>query len=119
MRPEKRLTIVAGQALPGGEPLSGYEIHLGETVGPDTARAWLTLDGRPAGAASADGRVRGCYLHGLFASDPFRRRFLAELGAAPSSLAWEESIEATIEALADHLARHVDLDRLLGLAGKV
>ena len=119
MRPAKRLAIAAGEALPGGETLAGYEIHLGETVGPDTGRAWLTLDGRRAGAASADGRVRGCYLHGLFASDPFRRRFLSELGAASSPLVWESSVDATLDSLAEHVTAHVDLDRLLDLAREV
>ena len=38
------------------------------------------LAGGPDGAVSADGLVAGCYLHGLFASDPFRRAFLARLG---------------------------------------
>ena len=36
-------------------------------------------DGRPEGAISADGRVAGCYVHGLFASDAFRAAWLAAL----------------------------------------
>ena len=40
-----------------------------------------TIGGRPDGAISADGRVAGTYLHGLFAADGFRRAFLAGLGA--------------------------------------
>ena len=39
----------------------------------------LDLGGRPDGATSADGRVMGCYLHGIFASDDFRRAFLKRL----------------------------------------
>ena len=56
------------------------------TAGPDLARPMLSLDGGPDGAVSADGRVAGCYLHGLFASDSFRHAFLARLGAGGSAL---------------------------------
>ena len=59
----------------------GYEMHLGVTSGPGLARPMLDLGGRPDGAVSPDGRVAGCYLHGLFAGDAFRRAFLARLGA--------------------------------------
>jgi adenosylcobyric acid synthase len=76
----------------------------------------LDIDGRPDGAISADGRIAGCYLHGLFASDAFRTAFLASLGAAPSDLAYEASIERTLDALAAHLAATVDLDRMLAIA---
>lgn len=93
----------------------GYEIHMGRTSGPDCARAWLTLDGQPQGAASADGRVRGSYLHGLFAADPFRARFLGDLGQE-SQVLYEDGVDATLDALADHLERYLDLDLLWELA---
>jgi adenosylcobyric acid synthase len=72
-------------------------------------------DGRPDGAASPDGRVAGSYLHGLFASDPFRRAFLAGLGAA-SRLAYDDQVEGALDALADHVEAHLDLDELLRIA---
>jgi adenosylcobyric acid synthase len=75
----------------------------------------LTLDGRPDGAGSADGRVQGTYVHGLFAGDAFRRAWLAHLGIA-STLAYEARIEAALDALADHLEAHLDIDRLLKIA---
>lgn len=103
------------RALPGGEPVAGYEIHLGRTRGPDCARGWLEIDGQREGAGSADGLVRGSYLHGLFASDSYRARFLAEMGHA-SDLAYDRDVETTLDALADHLARYLDLDLLWRLA---
>ena len=45
----------------------------------------LRLGDRADGAVVADGRVMGCYLHGLFAGDAFRRAFLARLGGARRS----------------------------------
>ncbi len=117
MTAEKRLGRVTARALPGGETVEGYEIHIGRSDGPDTARAWLSIDGRPEGAASADGRVMGCYLHGLFAADGFRAGFLRDLGATSSGLGYEAGVDAVLDALAAHLETHLDIDALLGLAG--
>jgi adenosylcobyric acid synthase len=94
----------------------GYEMHLGETTGPGLARPMLRLGDRTDGAVSADGKVAGCYLHGLFASDAFRRQFLARLGAAPSAFAYDASVDTTLDRLADHLETHLDLDRILAAA---
>ena len=103
--------------LPGADnvPVHGYRIHMGRTTGPDTARPVVQLDEGPDGAISPDGRVMGCYLHGIFGADLFRGAFLGALGAA-SDLAYEARVDATLDALADHLATSVDVDRLLRIA---
>jgi adenosylcobyric acid synthase len=75
----------------------------------------LDFGGRADGAVSADGRVMGCYVHGLFASDPFRRAFLARLGAS-GTVAYDALIEKTLDDLADHLERSLDLAGLLAAA---
>jgi len=115
MRPEKRLAQTRARCRITDTQVTGYEIHLGQTTGPDCARAWLDIDGRHEGAANATGRVRGCYLHGLFASDDFRAAYLAGRGGA-SDLQFEDGVEETLDALAAHLETHMDLDRLLSLA---
>jgi adenosylcobyric acid synthase len=114
----KTLSPADGVELASGAAVRGYEMHLGATSGPDAARPMLRLtDGRPDGAISADGRVAGCYLHGLFASDPFRRAFLAALGARPDPLLdFDARVEEALDALAAHLERHLDLDQLLAIA---
>jgi adenosylcobyric acid synthase len=73
-------------------------------------------DGRLDGAASADGRVAGAYVHGLFADDRQRKALVASLGGAASDFSYDLMIDDTLDALADHLGAHVDLDRLLSLA---
>ena len=113
---EKRLEPVQGTTHDGA-PFAGYEMHMGVTQGPDCARPFAHLaDGTPEGAVSADGRVAGTYVHGLFADDRQRAAWLARLCAGPASVAYEHLVEQTLDALAAHLAAHLDLDRLLTLA---
>lgn len=119
MKPQKRLALTNATFLPTGDTVSGYEIYIGETTGPDRARAWLDVQGRGEGAASANGRVRGCYLHGLFTSDAFRTAYLADLGARVKTVDYSAGVDATLDALADHLERHLDVTGLLALAGTV
>ena len=117
MTPVKRLEAVTGTTLPDGVPFSGYEMHVGDTIGPDAGRPLVRLaDGRPDGAVSADGRIAGTYVHGLFADDAQRAAWLTRLGAAAGGVAYEAGIETVLDALADHLETHVDCDRLLSFA---
>jgi adenosylcobyric acid synthase len=113
---EKTLRSATGTCLANGAPFSGYEMHIGRTRGPDCARPLLRFaDGREDGAISCDGRVMGAYAHALFADDAQRAAWLATLGAA-SDLSYDLTVERTLDELAAHLARHIDLDALLGLA---
>ncbi len=117
-------TLSAGKCLKpahgttsDGAPFAGYEMHMGVTEGPDRARPFAHLaNGSPEGAVSADGRVFGTYIHGLFADDRQRSAWLARLGAGPTRIAYDALVEQTLDALAAHLADHLDLDRLLTLA---
>ena len=51
----------------GSQTVSGYEIHMGQTVNRGGCRPAICLeDGRQDALCSADGLVFGSYLHGLF-----------------------------------------------------
>lgn len=113
--PAKQLRLERATAL--GQPLAGYHMHMGVTHGPDTQNAFAVVAGAAEGAST--GRVMGTYLHGLFAADGFRTAFLDRLGASTSDLAYERSIDTTLDQLAAHLERHLDLDRLLALASEI
>jgi adenosylcobyric acid synthase len=113
---EKRLARVAGLHRASGEAVAGYEIHMGRTDGPDAQRAPFEVEGRPEGAASPDGLVAGAYLHGVFAADGFRRAFLASLGGDAGALAYEAVVDATLDALADHLEAQLDVAAILRIA---
>src|SRR5262249_22668145 len=113
---DKRVFLTSGTELGTGMPVEGYEMHLGATIGPGLSRPMLRLADGADGAVAADGRVAGCYLHGLFTSDPFRRAFIRDLGGTPGEFEYRRQVEATLDALADHLEAHLDVARLLAAA---
>ena len=114
---EKALAEVSGTTVADAAPVKGYEMHMGVSTGPDTARPLVRFsDGRTDGAVSRDGRVAGTYLHGFFADDAQRRAWIERLGGTPSRHSHDADIQSTLDALADHLEAHIDVDRLLRLA---
>ncbi|PZU59108.1 MAG: cobyric acid synthase CobQ [Sphingobium sp.] len=115
--PAKALRQVTGTAL--GEPLEGYEMHMGETDGMDRERPFAQLEGgRTDGAMSANGRVIGSYVHGLLTLSAQRRALLARIGIAARGGDYRASVEAAIDEIAAALEKHVDIDGLIALAGK-
>ena len=118
LTPRKELSTRAAVCLSNNHPVTGYEIHMGRTTGPDMERPWFQMDGQPEGAQSASGQIRGSYLHGIFSSDPFRADLLANAGHV-SQLSYEDQVDETLDALADHLETHMDLDRLFSLSRAV
>ncbi|MCL2385808.1 MAG: cobyric acid synthase, partial [Alphaproteobacteria bacterium] len=114
---KKSLAPVEGQTLPDGTGFSGYEMHLGHTGGADRQRPFARFaDGRTDGARSIDGLVMGTYVHGLFVNDEQRSKLLKSFCLPASAIVFDERIEAALDALAEHLSRHTDLDRILSLA---
>ncbi len=121
MTGDKTLAEAAGRHAASGTTVRGYEMHIGRSTGPSLARPFLSLRNgsgdRPEGAVSADGRVAGSYLHGLFAADDFRHAYLSSIRTrAVTGVAYESEVERTLDSLADHLAAHVALDRILEIA---
>ncbi len=116
MTADKRLTETDAVHAGSGVAFRGYEIHIGATEGPDRARPFAHVEGRPEGAVSADGRIAGSYLHGMFRDDAFRRAWLAAEGARSSDFAYGATVERTLDALAAHMEAHLDLDALFAVA---
>ena len=117
MERSKTLWEIEGTETLSGEAVRGYQMHMGETEGLDRGRPWFSYHGAVEGAISSDGLIMGSYLHGMFASDSFRAAFLNRIkdGVAVSA-SYDAQIETTLDALADHLENHMDLDGLLAMA---
>lgn len=115
MEDDKTVRNVAAHSLHHDAPLEGYEIHLGRTDGPDRARPVALIEGVPDGATSADGRVFGTYLHGLFGADLFRRRFLAQFGVEGGG-DYRAGVDAALDAIAARLEEHLDCDAIFAAA---
>ncbi|MEX0953942.1 MAG: cobyric acid synthase [Rhizobiaceae bacterium] len=112
---DKRLVAVEGRTADGAS-FSGYEMHMGETIGPDAARPFATIGGKPEGAISPDGLVGGTYVHGIFADDRQRAAWIKRLGGQASALNYEAGVDAALDALAAHLEAHLDVDALIRIA---
>lgn len=114
---DKTLAEVTGRLAETGAAFTGYEMHVGQTQGPDTRRPLVYFtDGRADGARSADGRVAGCYVHGMFMADAARAAWIEDWGGMASGTRFEAVVDATLDDLAEHLARHIDMDALLAIA---
>jgi adenosylcobyric acid synthase len=101
---EKQLRDVAGR-LASGEAFRGYEIHMGQTPG-------VPLEG----VRSADERVFGTYVHGIFDSPAACDALLAWAGLGKAGAVDLAAVrEASLERLADCLESEIALDALEAL----
>ncbi|TIN05400.1 MAG: cobyric acid synthase CobQ, partial [Mesorhizobium sp.] len=116
MQPEKTVRNVSARSVQFDLPLEGYEIHLGRTTGPDTLRPSAVINGADDGAVSADGKVSGTYLHGLFSADAFRAKFLENLGVKGGGIDHRAEVERALDEVAAELETHLDCDAIFGLA---
>ncbi|MBB4066937.1 cobyric acid synthase [Gellertiella hungarica] len=108
MAPEKTVRNSLAWSLEHDVPLEGYEIHLGVTTGGDCARPPVRIGNRPDGALSADGRVMGTYLHGIFGNDAYRRGLLRTLGIEGDRQSYRESVDRALDELAAELEALLD-----------
>ncbi len=115
MEPEKTVRNVGARSVAFDLPLSGYEIHLGRTSGPDCSRPVAMIDGVEDGATSADGKVFGTYLHGLFEADAFRARLLESLGVKGGGLDYRAQVERALDDIAAELETCLDCDAIFAL----
>jgi adenosylcobyric acid synthase len=112
-------------------PLSGYEIHVGETsyVGPAQPFAQLVRQTREPqesvldGCVGADSRIFGTYLHGLFDGDDFRHAFIdaarkfCHLAPATELRDWGLKRQESIDRLASAVSESLDLPRIFEWVG--
>ena len=98
-----------------GTPIRGYEIHMGRSRLIGESNDWLcrissSADGHFDGAVTADGRIWGTYLHGIFDNDSLRHAWLRSLGWQAAGQRFDR--EAAYNRLADHVEAHLDMEML-------
>jgi adenosylcobyric acid synthase len=116
---DKRVTRTNGVELLSQAPFEGYEIHVGRTVVDANTRPLLRFaDGTVDGVISADGRIAGCYVHGLFDRAEQRAVWLQRLGLASNGVDQAARVDGALDEIADVLARVIDVEKLLGIASE-
>jgi adenosylcobyric acid synthase len=101
--------------------ITGYEIHMGVTQ-LHGAEPWLSIQQRSGeavsvmdGAISEDGKVWGCYIHGIFANRDFRRAWLGYLGWRSQAGGEEVGLQEALDELADVMEESLDMAYVYGL----
>ncbi|MEM7619250.1 MAG: cobyric acid synthase [Pseudomonadota bacterium] len=112
MTPQKTVQRIEATHINTQIPVTAYEIHMGETSGPDCQRPLFSIAQRQEGARSKQGNIMGTYLHGCFQSDSFRAKFLQQFGQK-SCINYAQNVEHILENLAAHLETHMDIDAAL------
>jgi adenosylcobyric acid synthase len=113
---DKTLRPVIGRLKSSEGRFDGYEMHVGRTTG--SVDPMLILDGGGVdGAVSADGRIMGCYVHGLFNQGSARRAFLEGLGARSDGQDQSLRVDRALDEIAAVLEHAFDIEALALLAG--
>ena len=122
-------TLLDGAGLgtsPRGGTITGYEIHMGETLLGEEVSPFARIVSRSGekadlldGAVSRDGRIMGTYLHGIFDNAGFRAALLNRLRRQKglSTVTPVTASQDPLELLARHLEKSLDMNRLFALAG--
>lgn len=126
---EKRTVRASGQLTgialgEAGTPVSGYEIHMGQSTRASGVPPLVTLTDATGvdihdGAASPDGQVCGSYLHGIFDHPVLRRGWLNRLRAGKGlpALPVVDDTQSDLDRLADHVSAYLDMERLEEIIG--
>ena len=115
LRREKRTRQVRFTLDGDDAPCRGYEIHMGETV-PVPGAGLSPLNRYEDGTGEGyrlDGRCMGTYVHGIFDNPAFVDMLLApyaQRAAVPFD--YRAYKEEQYDRLADHVRRHVDMERI-------
>ena len=116
---EKNLTRKTGTHQLSGKKIFGYEIHHG--ISSIAGQPVLQFnDGTSCGQMERSEKIWGCYLHGIFDSDDFRRWFIDKLrvraGLAPvGEILAPYNLEIAFDRLAASVRENVDMDAIYRL----
>ncbi|MFA5374445.1 MAG: cobyric acid synthase [Dehalococcoidia bacterium] len=110
-----------------GEEVSGYEIHMGQTLGDNISPAFRIISrgerrsNHIDGAVSDDGNIAGTYIHGLFENESIRRCLLSNLRKAKGADCETRPLALSKDSEYDKLAALVrgslDMNMVYKIAG--
>jgi adenosylcobyric acid synthase len=142
--PRKRMALVDALPLcwdaPPGTLISGYEIHMGQTVRGDVRPCFhivhrsdlsssdiasLNIEESEDGACHEKLFIWGTYIHGVFDGPAFRRQWLNlqrhRKGLLPLNATVSEAVStrlaSALDRWADHLEQHLDLSAIVSVLG--
>jgi adenosylcobyric acid synthase len=107
-----------------GRPGAGYEIHMGRTVRTGGTPLFRVTERNQNscrdedGCVSADSKIMGTYIHGLFNNPGILKSWLAHIGLNNIDVSHIGGIEARdreYDLLAEHFQKHVDVERIVKL----
>jgi adenosylcobyric acid synthase len=107
------------------DEITGYEIHMGQTLGARVTPAFRILQrgdqqtDHVDGAVDETGTVLGTYLHGLFENTPLRHAFLSVLRDRKGIEAGPQGVLSGKEEQYDKLADHVRASLNMGLVRQI
>ena len=115
---EKQLRNVQGHWLGevGNIPVTGYEIHVGQTSGSDLAQPLMQLNTGPDGARNSEDTVMGSYVHGLFDEPKLLAELLRWAGLEHTQAFDYPALRAAqIERLADEVEAELPVEKIFNI----
>lgn len=122
MEAERNLAPVSARHLASGLPISGYAVPRDSNRSFEGAPVLTDSQNQSSGACSPNGQIWGCYLHGLFDADPFRRWFIDRLRQRKAlsplkTMQVRYDLEPTFDHLADTVRACLDIPAIYSLMG--
>ncbi len=122
MEAERNLAPVSARHLASGLPVSGYAVPSDSNRSFQAAPVLTESQNQSSGACSSNGQIWGCYLHGLFDADPFRRWFIDRLRQRKAlsplkTMQVRYDLEPTFDRLADTVRACLDMPAIYRLMG--
>ena len=115
----KIVTKINGTHIETSKKMVGYEIHIGRTHGKDCERPLFVIDNKYDGAQSANGRVFGTYVHGIFHNNHLIEWLFRITNKSIDSNEiddYEKILDQALNDLADHLEKHISWKSILDLS---
>ncbi|MBT4287119.1 MAG: cobyric acid synthase [Deltaproteobacteria bacterium] len=116
---DKTLNRSEGVWLDLNQTVSGYEIHMGETVIKESFKPAIQFKNsdKTDGIYLENGKVWGTYFHGLFNDSGFFETFFKKIDPSFKSHLGEGTIHqfrsSQYDLLAEHFSNYMDVDRMM------